>query len=391
VAKHGKVSSLQFDPSVESYKLHDNSDKQEEEGPNLTTIGLGLFPFKWRDHDLYALHQTRGHPVALACGGVDFFTNLILFAPAADSRVLGQFCKWLIDMNECTEPNTVNIWEWDPMNQYWQTRTVCRPRPIDSVVLPKPMKDRLLNDMKEFLAADTKQWYSQHGIPHKRGYLFFGEPGSGKTSLIQAVAGLFEYNICYVHLTHPHLTDDSLRHAVDQAPSRSMLIIEDVDAVFGQDREKLMKEVPLTFSGLLNSLDGVGKTDGQIFILTTNHHERLNPALIRNGRADVHIEFSLVTDEQIEGMFKRFYPSSTAMLAKSFTSSVREALAGKEVSAAALQHFFILHRRSSAADAASAAADVVAELDQRAGEKELRAKERREKELEQEEEEASQP
>jgi hypothetical protein len=63
VGKYGKVSSMQFDPSVESYKLHDNPDKQKVEGPNLTTIGLGLFPFKWRDHDLYALHQTRGHPV----------------------------------------------------------------------------------------------------------------------------------------------------------------------------------------------------------------------------------------------------------------------------------------------------------------------------------------
>merc|ERR1711948_255077 len=137
-----------------------------------------------------------------------------------------------------------------------------------------------------------------------------------------------------------HLTDESLRAAVNQAPRRSLLIFEDVDAIFGKNREKLIVDSPLTFSGLLNALDGVGKADGQIFILTTNHRDRLNPALIRNGRADVHIEFTQATDEQISGMFNRFYPFSTAQVTEEFVQSLRSALGGREVTTAALQHFF---------------------------------------------------
>jgi len=263
-------------------------------------------------------------------------------------------------------------------------RSLVRARSIDSVVLPADPKERLLADLHEFLGPDTKQWYRDHGIPHKRGYLFHGVPGSGKTSLIQAIAGHFEYNVCYIHLTHPHLTDDSLRAAVNQAPKRSLLVIEDVDAIFGRDREKLLKDSPLTFSGLLNSLDGVGKAEGQIFILTTNHRERLNPALIRNGRADVHVEFTHASDEQIAGMFTRFYQFTSPQLAHRFVEKLREALKGRTVTTAALQHFFILHRRSSAAQAVENVQDVVTELEMRADEQEFQTKEaemkRREKE-----------
>merc|ERR1719281_894494 len=201
-------------------------------------------------------------------------------------------------MSERTRKGTVNVFEWNAAHMYWHMRTAVSARPMDSVVLQQTTKDRLLSDLAEFLGPDTRQWYHEHGIPHKRGYLLHGKPGTGKTSLIQAIAGKFEYNICYVHLTHPRLTDDSLREAVNQSPKRSLLVFEDVDAVFGRNREKLVKDSPLTFSGLLNSIDGIGKADGQIFILTTNHRERLSPALIRNGRADMHVQFRFATDEQ---------------------------------------------------------------------------------------------
>merc|ERR1712039_46525 len=193
----------------------------------------------------------------------------------------------------------------------------------------------------------------------------YGVPGTGKTSLIQAIASHFEHNLCHVHLTHPHLTDESLRAAVNQAPRRSLLIFEDVDAIFGKDREKLLAKSSLTFSGLLNALDGVGKADGQIFVLTTNHRERLNPALIRNGRADVHVEFKYSTNEQIAGMFTRFYPFSSASAAGEFVTQVRSRLASRGVTTAVLQHFFINHRKSSAAQAIECAGEILEELESR--------------------------
>jgi len=382
ISRNGKVQSLRYDPH-----LHDG-DSDSEAGTqvdalDLTTIGLGLFPFTWRNRELYALHQTVGLPVGTG-NGVEIYTSLVLFAHTDAPGALGQFCNELVALSERTSAGTVNVFEWHPLHQYWMMRSLVRARSIDSVVLPADPKERLLADLHEFLGPDTKQWYRDHGIPHKRGYLFHGVPGSGKTSLIQAIAGHFEYNVCYIHLTHPHLTDDSLRAAVNQAPKRSLLVIEDVDAIFGRDREKLLKDSPLTFSGLLNSLDGVGKAEGQIFILTTNHRERLNPALIRNGRADVHVEFTHASDEQIAGMFTRFYQFTSPQLAHRFVEKLREALKGRTVTTAALQHFFILHRRSSAAQAVENVQDVVTELEMRADEQEFQTKEaemkRREKE-----------
>lgn len=245
---------------------------------------------------------------------------------------------------------------------FWQVRATCKSRSLDSVVLEHEVKERLVTDLADFLGDDTRAWYAEHGIPHKRGYLFFGVPGSGKTSLIRGIAGHFQHNIGYLHLSHPQLTDDSLKQAVNQAPKRSLLVLEDVDAVFGPDREKLMEKSFLTFSGLLNALDGVGKEDGQIFILTTNYRERLNRALIRNGRVDVHIEFTYATDEQFSLMFKRFYPFSSDQLADQFVHAARAKLNGRQVSTASLQHFFILHRKSTAKDAVEHVGDIVTEM-----------------------------
>jgi len=375
IGLHGTVQSLRYAGEVDLDSPAIQTDQpahlsMRAEDAYVTTIGLGLFPFQWNDHELYGLHQTVGQPVGTG-GGVDIFTNLVLFARSNAPNVLGQFCRELVMMSERTRKGTINVFEWNAAHQFWQMRATVPSRPMESVVLPRDTKDRLLDDLQEFLGADTRQWYKEHGIPHKRGYLFYGVPGSGKTSLIQAVAGKFQYNICSVHLTHPRLTDDSLREAVNQAPKRSLLVFEDVDAMFGKNREKLIQDSPLTFSGLLNSIDGIGKADGQIFILTTNHREHLSPALIRNGRADVHVQFRFASDEQIAGMFCRFYPWTTDKPAEQFVKELRTVLRGREVTPAALQHFFIQHRKSAATRAVECAQDIVDELELREDEHRL--------------------
>jgi len=367
IAAHGRVQSFRYSP--EKF-VEDDGLEAPAEASTYTTIGLGMFPFQWKEHSLHGLHQTLGQPVGTG-SQVDVYTSLVLFAPRESPGVLGQFCHELVAESERAHAGFVSVFEWQALNQFWQARVICPARPLHTVVLEKSVKDRLLEDLEEFLGTDTRQWYKEHGIQHKRGYLLYGVPGTGKTSLIQAIASQFEHNLCHVHLTHPHLTDESLRAAVNQAPRRSLLIFEDVDAIFGKDREKLISDSPLTFSGLLNALDGVGKADGQIFLLTTNHRERLNPALIRNGRADVHIEFTHATDEQIAGMYMRFYPFATLQLRQRFVERLRVVLAGRFVTTAALQHYFIAHRRSSAADAIDAVQEVVDELELRADEQRL--------------------
>lgn len=72
------------------------------------------------------------------------------------------------------------------------------------------------------------------GIPYRRGYLLHGPPGSGKTSYIQALAGSLSYDICLLNLSERGLTDDKLFHLLSNAPERSFVLIEDIDAAFNK-------------------------------------------------------------------------------------------------------------------------------------------------------------
>jgi chaperone BCS1 len=142
----------------------------------------------------------------------------------------------------------------------------------------------------------------------------------------------------------------------------------------------------LTFSGLLNALDGVGASSGQMYILTTNLRDDLDPALVRNGRVDCQVRFDHATDEQIEKMWSAFYPpdtggegeckSETAAaavaegpgLAKAFCAAVRASLGGRPVACCALQHFFVTQRRRTATDALAAVGELVDDLRRREAE-----------------------
>ena len=75
-------------------------------------------------------------------------------------------------------------------------------------------------------------WYRARGIPYRRGYLLHGPPGCGKTSYITALAGELQYSICVLNLSDRSMSDDRLAHRLADAPENSIILLEDVDAVF---------------------------------------------------------------------------------------------------------------------------------------------------------------
>ncbi|ORY06295.1 mitochondrial chaperone BCS1-like protein [Basidiobolus meristosporus CBS 931.73] len=185
-------------------------------------------------------------------------------------------------------------------------RTRSRPRrPLNSIVLESGLKSFLVEDAGEFLSSET--WYSDRGIPYRRGYLLYGTPGSGKTSFIHALAGELGLNIYVVNLANKSLTDDTLTELVTDTPTRCILLIEDVDAAFVH-RDKNSNQNNVTFSGLLNAIDGVAAQEGRLLCMTTNHIDHLDPALIRPGRIDVRAYFGAATNDQARELFERFYP-----------------------------------------------------------------------------------
>ncbi len=178
-------------------------------------------------------------------------------------------------------------------------------RSIDTVLVDDDRIGNVLDDMRWFYGASD--WYAERGVPWRRGYLFFGPPGTGKSSLIRALASDLSLDIASLDIGRATLTDDDLREAMMCAPKRSLIAIEDVDAVFTQ-REGAEKRSGVSFSGLLNAIDGVAAQEGRALVMTTNHKEKLDPALIRPGRADVHTELGLVSAATARRLFERFFP-----------------------------------------------------------------------------------
>ncbi|XP_040158304.1 mitochondrial chaperone BCS1 [Anopheles arabiensis] len=222
-------------------------------------------------------------------------------------------------------------------------------RPIGSVVLDEGVSERILRDCREFIK--NPQWYSDRGIPYRRGYLLHGPPGCGKSSFITALAGEIEFGICLLNLSERGLTDDRLNHLMNVAPQQSIILLEDIDAAFVSRQDTLQQKAAyeglnrVTFSGLLNCLDGVASTEARIVFMTTNYLERLDPALIRPGRVDVKEYVGHCSRHQLEQMFRRFYTGTDAE-ANARIFAERVAADGRNVSPAQIQGYFMVHKMS---------------------------------------------
>ncbi|KAJ3653526.1 hypothetical protein Zmor_012773 [Zophobas morio] len=233
--------------------------------------------------------------------------------------------------------------EWRPLGH------PRRKRPISSVVLDKGISEKILGDCKEFVG--NPGWYTERGIPYRRGYLLHGPPGCGKSSYITALAGDLGFSICVLNLSERGLSDDRLNHLLSVAPQQSIILLEDIDAAFVSREDTPQQKSAyeglnrVTFSGLLNCLDGVASTEARIVFMTTNYLERLDPALIRPGRVDLKEYIGWCSPHQVEQMFLRFYDGDKAP-AQAARFTERVLAFEKNVSPAQIQGFFMFFKHS---------------------------------------------
>uniref|UniRef100_A0A453A2V7 AAA+ ATPase domain-containing protein n=2 Tax=Aegilops tauschii subsp. strangulata TaxID=200361 RepID=A0A453A2V7_AEGTS len=161
------------------------------------------------------------------------------------------------------------------------------------------------------------------GRAWKRGYLLYGPPGTGKSSLVAAMANYLKFDIYDLELTEVKSNSD-LRRLLVGMSNRSILVVEDIDCSIdlpqrgdqgGERRGRHSftggedNEDKVTLSGLLNFVDGLWSTSGEerIIVFTTNYKERLDPALLRPGRMDMHIHMGYCTSESFRILARNYH------------------------------------------------------------------------------------
>jgi chaperone BCS1 len=227
----------------------------------------------------------------------------------------------------------IKIYAPDTYSGWYAVAT--RPaRDPETVVLQGDIMRDLIEDVRSF--QEREEWYAQRGIPYRRGIALFGPPGTGKTSAIEAACGHLGLNICPLSLAS--VTDDNkLAELMRSAPKSAAVVIEDIDAMLEGRTVKSSKESALTFSGILNAIDGLSSAHGRILFVTSNHPETLDPALLRPGRIDRTFTIGNATREQARRMFLRFFPDQEIM-AGQFADAVPDGASMAAVQGALIQN-----------------------------------------------------
>uniref|UniRef100_A0A251SGM3 Putative ATPase, AAA-type, core n=1 Tax=Helianthus annuus TaxID=4232 RepID=A0A251SGM3_HELAN len=178
---------------------------------------------------------------------------------------------------------------------------IYHPATFATLAMDTDVKEKVMKDLDRFV--ERREYYRKVGKAWKRGYLLYGPPGTGKSSLVAAMANYLNFDIYDLELTDIR-SNAELRRLLVTTANRSILVVEDIDCSAElHDREEVVRdngkqeEYRVTLSGFLNFIDGLWSScgDERIIVFTTNRKEKLDPALLRAGRMDVHINMSYCT------------------------------------------------------------------------------------------------
>lgn len=201
---------------------------------------------------------------------------------------------------------------------------------LDDVILPDDIKKDFLEDVERFFTKGPEV-SAKLGIPHKRGALFIGPPGGGKSSLLNGLAatGKYQFRTIGSKLGSNQLPEifNTLKN-----PPPTIVRFEDLDV--------LLQGVSL--SEFLNLMDGARDIKNTYFVGTTNNPEAIDPALLhRPSRFDRKFVFGLPNQEDINRYFRYFLQKSNAN-DKEFDDimTMVENLSKKELSYASLKEIF---------------------------------------------------
>lgn len=179
-------------------------------------------------------------------------------------------------------------------------------RDLDTIFL----EGNVISDIEKHIDSfiTNKELYTGRGIIYKTGILLYGEPGTGKTSLIKALANKYGYDLILMDMTSfEHIGLETLTHSLNIDDRKYIIALEDIDCVIAdRDNKDIDKDEKKIVNKLLQFLDSNTSPNEVIFIATTNHIELLDEALLREGRFDLKREIGGVKEEQARRMCESF-------------------------------------------------------------------------------------
>lgn len=266
------------------------------ENDNSATLypGYGQFVWAHKGEEFAISYHEEGNPKEVA-GFVQYFRRLIVSHD--NLKLLTDFVHDALTYAKPKNAKKIQIYS-SKSRGYWDEHSTIWCQPMESVYIPAQMKQSMIAAIDVFISA--KERYERFGRSYKLCYLLTGVPGSGKTSLVKAVALKYERPLYVLNFTKG-LTDESLIDLMASVKDNSIILIEDIDAYF-VDRKS--QDINVSFSVVINILDGtLVMGNGTIIILSANNPNYLDPALIRPGRVDHILKFVNPVKSEIQAAF----------------------------------------------------------------------------------------
>ena len=305
-------------------------------------VYYGLYKFKFNEIEYTVDYNCEGKIISCPHGPdkkknivliCNFFHNKLQNIDAIKQLLLHIKTKNRPLLKEYIRVYISNNANWDKLN-------IIPKRSLETIFINN--KNNIIEDIINFMK--NQAIYLEKGIKYKRNYLLYGPSGTGKTSFISAIASKYNHDIFMISLLS--LNDTHFMKLIAKLPERALLVLEDIDCVFNE--REIYQNNQLSFSTILNTLDGFACKTKLITFMTTNYKNKLDKALTRPGRIDYILEFDYAVKDQLKEMFLSYF--NDINLFNDLYSKIKE----KKMSTAAFYKFLFENRDES---------DIISKLD----------------------------
>ncbi|KAG9190542.1 hypothetical protein G6011_08630 [Alternaria panax] len=342
------------------------ADKSAEEVLCLPPIGTRLFwvgfrPYIFSRRGGHGYHNNNGMTGNILNDDGQLQHSLTIMTLGWSLKPLRDFTRLCHEFRIKNLTGTTTVYfagdrTTDPYGNGWQSVSKAIRR-LDTIDMDETIKSDLVRDAEYYYSDESRSYFADCGIPYRRGYLFHGPPGTGKSSFSAALAGHLSCDIYHINLSTGSISDGTLHRLFLGLPRKCVVVLEDIDSAGigreqgpSDDRTEALqraqsaiesahsltdamgpapqltnhgRRIPrsntVTLSGLLNAIDGNASQEGRLLIMTSNAPDTLDAALTRPGRIDKKVYFGNMDSSACKSIFKRLIGRSAFAHDSAFT------------------------------------------------------------------------